>query len=127
MQANRSESAPERQLRSLLHRRGLRFRKHARPVPGLRCRPDVLFPAARVVVLFHGCFWHACPDHGVIPASNREWWTAKLRITAERDAHNQRVLEQAGWLVIRVWEHEDLLDAAERIHSVVHARRATAR
>src|SRR4051812_33814146 len=79
MLANRSESSVERALRSALHRRGLRFRKHIAPVKGLRCKPDVVFPGPRLAVFVHGCFWHQCPQHATRPAANREWWANKLQ------------------------------------------------
>src|SRR5436190_156498 len=69
MQGNRGvDTRPEVALRSALHRRGLRFRKGMRP-PGteVRCRPDVIFPPARIAVFVDGCFWHRCPEHGTRP------------------------------------------------------------
>lgn len=63
MLGNRSESEIERALRRALHARGLRFRKHLTPEPGMRCRPDVVFTRARVAVFVDGCFWHRCPQH----------------------------------------------------------------
>src|SRR4051812_29059196 len=71
MVANRgADTAPELALRSILHRRGLRFRKHVAPLPGLRCRADVVFTRARVAVFVDGCFWHRCPDHATFPKAN---------------------------------------------------------
>ena len=80
MLGNRSESAPERALRSELHRRGSRFRKHASPIKGLRCRPDILFTRRRIAVFVDGCFWHRCPLHGSEPKVNGEWWQLKLGV-----------------------------------------------
>jgi DNA mismatch endonuclease (patch repair protein) len=71
MRANRSrETAPEAALRSELHRRGHRFRKHLQVLPGLRCRPDAVFLSAKVAVFVDGRFWHCCPLHGTRPAIN---------------------------------------------------------
>ena len=42
-----------------------------------------MFPKERIAVFVDGCFWHGCPEHGVIPKSNREWWTEKLRRNGE--------------------------------------------
>src|SRR4051794_6041051 len=51
MVGNRAhDTRPEVALRSALHRLGLRFRKHAKPLDGLRCRADVVFRPARVAV-----------------------------------------------------------------------------
>src|SRR5689334_3181348 len=107
MVANRPrDTGPELALRRELFARGLRYRVHRRPVPGLRAQADVLFPRERVAVFVDGCFWHGCPDHGVLPKSNREFWSAKLAGNVERDRRTDRNLNESGWLVLRVWEHE---------------------
>lgn len=77
------------------------------PEPGIRRRADILFTKARVAVFVDGCFWHKCPVHGTEPKANAEWWRAKLQRNVERDRDTDRRLEEAGWTVIRLWEHED--------------------
>ena len=120
MRANRAkDTAPELALRRELHRRGLRYRKHVVPLPGLRCRADVVFRAARIAVFVDGCFWHRCPEHGELPKANRAWWKVKLARTWERDRFNDRRLAEAGWTVVRVWEHDDPSDAADGIERLV--------
>ena len=109
------DTRPEVLVRSLLHRRGLRFRKHDRPLRELRCRADVVFPRQKVAVFVDGCFWHGCPQHGHTPRSNSDYWAAKLALNARRDARNDAVLERAGWTVVRAWEHEDPQDVADRV------------
>ena len=122
MRAQRqTDTAPERALRSELHRRGLRFRKNFRPLPGLRCRADVIFTRAHVAVFVDGCFWHGCPVHGRQPRANSEWWRQKLARNASRDRRNNALLTAAGWTVIRVWEHEDATAAADRVERTVRA------
>src|SRR4051794_36134828 len=82
MQRQRTrDTAPEIALRSELHRRGLRYRVDAAPLPELRRRADVVFRSARLAVFVDGCFWHGCPDHGVQPRANAEWWRGKLART----------------------------------------------
>ncbi len=120
MRANRRrDTGPELALRKELHRRGLRFRVDHAPVKGVRCRADLVFTRARVAVFVDGCFWHACPEHGNLPAANREWWRAKLELNVARDQRNDAELQKAGWRVIRVWEHEPLAAAAERVQDSV--------
>jgi DNA mismatch endonuclease (patch repair protein) len=124
MQGNKSVSTPEIALRSELHRRGLRFRKHASVVPGLRCRPDVVFPRKRIAVECRGCFWHLCPKDAVLPKSNQHYWLPKLMHNVERDLRNERALAEAGWTLIVVWEHEETIDAANRIEQLVRSQSA---
>lgn len=124
MQANRSQDTrPEKAIRSALHRRGLRFRKHAAPLSGLRCRADLVFPTEQIAVFIDGCFWHGCPDHSTQPRTNRKYWTAKIERNMQRDQLNDETLRLAGWESLRIWEHERPIDAVERIERVVKARR----
>jgi len=120
MQGNRaSDTGPELALRSELHRRGLRYRVHYTPVVGLRCRADVVFPKARIAVFVDGCFWHRCPEHGTSPTTNAPYWQAKLDRNTARDRRNDIALVEAGWTVVRVWEHERAQDAADRVEWLV--------
>lgn len=117
------DTGPELALRSELHRRGLRFRVDRRPVAEIRTRADLVFPRARVAVYVDGCFWHGCPDHGTTPKANSGFWGPKLARNKERDRQIDEGLAAAGWTVVRVWEHEDPLEAADRVESVVRAAR----
>jgi DNA mismatch endonuclease (patch repair protein) len=83
---------------------------------------DVAFTRRRVAVFLDGCFWHACPAHGVTPLANRAYWERKLRRNRERDLETVHRLSRAGWLSIRVWEHEDAGIASERILAALAAR-----
>jgi DNA mismatch endonuclease (patch repair protein) len=122
MQGNRGrDTRPEVEVRRELHRRGLRFRKHARPVPDLRCQVDILFPRQRVAVFVDGCFWHGCPMHGRRPRSNASFWAAKVDRNRARDTRNDAALDAAGWRVVRVWEHEDPTAVADRVEELVRA------
>ena len=124
MQANRSkDTRPERALRSALHRMGLRFRIHRRPLKAVRRHADIVFGPARVVVFVDGCFWHGCPQHGTQPKANRVFWRDKLETNRRRDADTNERLEAAGWRVVRIWEHEDPAAAARRIERLVRRRR----
>lgn len=126
MEANRrSNTTPERLLRSALHGRGLRYRKDRRlDVGGRRVRPDLVFGPARVAVFVDGCFWHRCPIHATRPVANADYWQAKFDRNVERDRADDEALTDAGWTVVRIWEHEDPAEAAKRLEGAVRARRA---
>ncbi|MFC5994567.1 very short patch repair endonuclease [Pseudonocardia hispaniensis] len=124
MQANRrANTKPETMLRSALHRRGLRFRKDLLlRLEGVgRVRPDIVFTARKVAVFVDGCFWHVCPQHGRYPATNDWYWSPKLRRNMERDQTVNSALRDAGWCVIRIWEHEDLDRAVSTVEGAVRA------
>ena len=94
---------PELTVRRLLHGLGYRYRLHRSDLPG---RPDLVFPSRRKVVFVNGCFWHDHPgcSRVRIPATNRDYWVAKLRRNRERDCRNVALLESDGWAVMTVWE-----------------------
>jgi len=126
MQANRSrDTEPELALRRLLHARGLRYRVAARPLKGVRRTADLVFRPSRVAVFVDGCFWHRCPDHATDPKVNSGYWEPKLARNVDRDRETDQLLERAGWLSVRVWEHEDAAVAADRVARIVEARRHT--
>lgn len=115
----RSDIASELKLRRELHARGMRYCIQL-PVPGLRRRRiDVAFTRVRLAVFVDGCFWHGCPLHGVQPQANSDWWDWKFRRNAERDSATNRIPVSAGWRVLRVWEHDFLLPAAQAVEDAV--------
>jgi DNA (cytosine-5)-methyltransferase 1 len=117
----RRDTAPELALRSHLHRMGLRYAVD-RPIVGTRRRADIVFRRARVAVFVDGCFWHRCPDHGTLPKRSREWWRAKLDANRKRDADTDARLRDAGWAVLRFWEHDDPATAADLVSRTVRSR-----
>lgn len=118
------DTSPELTLRRALHRRGLRYRVDVSPAGRVRGRADVVFPREKIAIYVDGCFWHQCPEHGSMPRSNRAWWRAKLEENVARDRRVDQQLTAAGWLVLRVWEHEDPEEAADRIERHVRDRRS---
>ena len=108
---------PERIVRSELHKRGLRFRKHVSNLPG---KPDVVFPQARVVVFLDGDFWHGnrCPQW---KHKYPKFWQRKIGETRKRDQRNFAKLRRMGWRVIRIWEHSIEKDLDGVVKKICHA------
>jgi DNA mismatch endonuclease (patch repair protein) len=98
----------------------LRYRVDYPPIKGVRRRADIVFTKQKTAVFVDGCFWHSCPEHATWPTANAAWWSEKLRRNEERDRETDRLLEEAGWRVIRIWEHESPTDAAVRIQNLVN-------
>lgn len=119
----RRDTAPEQALRRELHRRGLRYRVQRRVLPELRRTADIVFGPARVVVDVRGCFWHGCPVHATAPKANAGWWRDKIARNRARDADTDARLRAAGWQVVVVWEHEEPVEAADRVERAVRSRR----
>jgi DNA mismatch endonuclease (patch repair protein) len=121
----RSDTKPELALRHTLHAAGYRYRKdHPIRVEGRVIRPDIVFIGPRVAVFVDGCFWHCCPEHGGLPATNLDFWAPKLGANVERDRLQDRLLAGAGWLVVRVWEHEPAPAAAITVRTALAVRRS---
>ncbi|MDG4763619.1 very short patch repair endonuclease [Solwaraspora sp. WMMD406] len=113
----------ELSLRRKLYQRGLRYRVHSQAVPGTRRTIDIAFLSAKVAVFLDGCFWHGCPIHGTSPKANSKWWADKISENQRRDVDTNRRMENAGWLVVRVWGHQDLERAAAEVERIVRERR----
>lgn len=110
-------------VRSELHRRGFRFRKHVKELPG---KPDVVFTKAKVAVFIDGDFWHGYRfpawEHKV-----SDFWKQKINKNRERDRRNHRKLKEMGWTVIRLWQHDlerDFQECIERVIAAVNEPRS---
>jgi DNA mismatch endonuclease (patch repair protein) len=124
MQSNTGrDTNPELELRKALQRVGLRFWKNRRPIRGLRCEADVVFPRLRLAVFVDGCFWHGCSEHKSLPVAHGDWWRAKLSRTVTRDRENNDLLARAGWTVVRLWEHESIEDMVSRVTGAINTIR----
>jgi DNA mismatch endonuclease (patch repair protein) len=84
----------------------------------------MVFTRAKVVVFLDGCFWHGCPVHHTVAKTHADYWADKVRQNRLRDVETDRLLTEAGWQVLRVWEHEDPAGAAKRVAIAVRERRS---
>jgi len=91
----------ERVVRSELHKRGYRFRKHVKNMPG---KPDIVFVNKKVVVFLDGDFWHGY-RFSQWERNLSKFWRKKIGETRKRDERNFAKLRRMGWRVIRIWEH----------------------
>lgn len=124
MQAIRSrDTKPERLIRRLLHAQGLRYRVAAKPLPELRRTADIVFRPTKVAVFIDGCYWHGCPEHYVPPKTNEGYWSDKVAGNMARDRDTNRLLTEAGWTVLRFWEHESPDECASAVLRIVLERR----
>lgn len=100
-----SNTTPEIAVRKAAHRLGLRFRLYRTDLPG---KPDLVFVSRRTALFVHGCFWHGhdCPRGARMPATNREYWSAKIDRNRTRDKQSTDALLALGWRPVTVWECE---------------------
>ena len=95
------DTGPELRLRRELFKMGVRgYRLNCR----LAGKPDLVFIRKRLAVFIDGCFWHKCPKHCRMPSSNKEM--NKIDRNVKRDDEVNAKLKEAGWRVLRFWEHE---------------------
>ena len=84
---------------------------------------DLAFPAQKVAILAHGCFWHHCPTCNLgVPKSHYAYWSRKFAINRQRDKRVAGELIREGWRVAQFWEHEvnrNVEDVVRRIQVLV--------
>lgn len=116
------DTGAELYVRKLIYRLGYRYRLQGRDLPG---NPDIVFRSRKKVIFIHGCFWHGhdCRAGRKKPKTNQSYWLPKLKRTKERDAKNQKYLNDLGWKFLILWECE-LKDAtlAEKIRIFLEGR-----
>jgi DNA mismatch endonuclease (patch repair protein) len=101
-----TDSKFELRVRSGLHKRGYRYRKHDSSLPG---KPDLVFPSRRKVIFLHGCFWHGHRCRlGRVPKTRADYWLSKIDGNRSRDRKNIRVLRRLGWRALVIWECQSL-------------------
>ena len=110
----RKNTLHEIELRRQLWKLGLRYRKNVETLPG---KPDIVFIRAKVAIFCDGDFWHGRDWDNLRlkleKGTNPEYWIAKIKSNIERDLHNNTILSEEGWLVIRIWE-TDVRKAPDR-------------
>lgn len=99
------DTRPEREVRSLLHRLGYRFRLVQHSLPGT---PDIVLPKYHTAIFVHGCFWHrhAYCQYAYMPKTRTRFWKQKFRANRARDRKVIEQLKAIGWHVLVVWECE---------------------
>lgn len=106
MRAVKSKNTtPELAVRKAAHASGLRFRLNRDDLPG---KPDLVFPASKTALFVHGCFWHGhdCARGARMPATNRDYWQAKISRNMARDKASLAALKRQGWRAQVIWECE---------------------
>ena len=100
------DSKPEIILRQALWKKGIRYRKNYKRLPGC---PDIVLTRYKIAIFVDGDFWHARgyqDKPGSQINSNKAFWQKKLTRNVERDKEVNDRLTQMGWLVLRFWESD---------------------
>lgn len=105
---------PELIVRKMLHNSGIRYRLHAKDLPG---KPDLSNKSKKFAIFVNGCFWHqhkGC-KRANLPKSNRDYWIPKLRKNKRNFGKNIYKLNTMGFKTETIWECE-----IEHIEKILH-------
>lgn len=97
------ETKLEVRVRKALWKKGVRYRKNVTGMPG---KPDIAIKKYKIVIFLDSCFFHRCPLHFIMPASNKTYWEKKISRNIERDQEINQYYNNKGWSILRYWEHE---------------------
>lgn len=91
-------------LRKELWKRGYRYRKHYKALPG---NPDIVFTKYRIAIFCDGEFFHGKDWEILKPrlekSNNSDYWVNKISRNRQRDDEINKRLLFEGWTVIRFW------------------------
>lgn len=117
------DTKPELLIRRLIYGMGFRYRLHCKGLPG---KPDIVMIGRKKIVDVRGCFWHGHEGckYGQLPKSREGFWREKINRNRERDSKNQRMLGEAGWRVLVVWQCElkNIDTLKKRLHEFIEAK-----
>jgi len=98
-----TNTKPEIAVRRILHAQGFRYRLGTKV---LNIIPDIVLPKYKVIIFVHGCFWHRHLNckYATTPKTHPEKWHHKFDENTKRDLRTVKILLDAGWRVIVIWE-----------------------
>lgn len=91
-------------LRKALWKKGYRYRKNLKTLPG---SPDIVLTKYKIAIFcdsefFHGKDWEVLKPR-LERGNNSEFWISKISRNRERDDEVNKKLLFLGWTVIRFW------------------------
>ena len=112
------DTKPEIIVRKFLFSKGFRYRLNYSKLSG---KPDIVLPKYNTVIFINGCFWHGHEGckYFVVPKTRTKWWLEKIGKTKERDLNNYKLLREANWNVVVIWECELKQDSETRLEQLV--------
>lgn len=94
-------------LRKALWKKGYRYRKNYKALPG---KPDIALTKYKIAVFCDGEFFHGKDWEVLKPklknSNNSEFWISKISRNIERDNEINKKLLFMGWTVIRFWGND---------------------
>ena len=108
MQQIRSkDTSIELKLRKELWKRGYRYRKNVKNLPG---KPDIALTKYKIAIFCDSEFWHGKDwedkKQRLQKGNNPDFWINKIESNMQRDHENDQKLTALGWTVIHFWGEE---------------------
>ena len=105
-----------------LWRRGFRYRKNYKKLPG---KPDIVLTKYKIAIFcdsefFHGKDWDLLKEQ-LSRGKNPEFWIEKIQKNIERDNKVNIELNWMGWKVLRFWGKDIKKNLPECIRTVEEA------
>lgn len=99
-------------LRKALWKKGIKYRKNCRDIPG---KPDIVITKHKIAIFCDGEFFHGKDWEVLKPrlekGDNGAYWVSKISRNRERDDEVNKQLLFQGWTVIRFWGSDIKKDA----------------
>ena len=109
-------------LRKALWKRGYRYRKNYKELPG---RPDIAITKYKIAIFCDGEFFHGKEWNVMKPkiarGKNADYWLRKIERNKERDVEKDAELQFLGWTVIHFWGKDILKDTETCIKVIEEA------
>ena len=123
MQHIKSKDTPiEIALRKALWKKGYRYRKNFKHLPG---KPDIAITKYKIAIFCDGEFFHGkdweVKKPKLMNSKNSDYWISKIERNMERDYENEQKLLFMGWTVIRFWGREILKNTDDCIKVIEEA------
>ena len=98
------DTAIEVKLRKALWKKGIRYRKNCKELPG---KPDIVLTKYKIAIFCDGEFFHGKDWEVLRPklerSNNSAFWISKISRNRERDDEVNKQLLYLGYTVIRFW------------------------
>ena len=92
-------------LAKALWHKGYRYRLNYEALPGT---PDIALIKYKIAIFVDGEFWHGkdFEENKLRLKNNKDYWIEKIQENKERDARNDMLLRQQGWIPLHFWSKD---------------------
>ena len=109
----------EKLLAKELWKKGFRYRKNYRGLPG---SPDIALTKYRIAIFIDGEFWHGkdFEQRKNKLKNNKDYWIEKIQENIDRDLRNDKLLRQMDWYPIHFWSNDVIKYCNQCIDEIIY-------